>query len=811
VNQLLQDVRFGVRTLVRARGFAVVAMLTLAISIGGNAAIFSFVDGVLLKPLPYRDPDAIVRIWERTPTGFDNWVSTENFLDWQREITRLESIAAWSFGSATLAGREEPVRLRGARVSPAFFDVYGVPAFRGRTFSPDEDQPGKERVVILSHQLWTTQFGSDPGVVGRTIVLDEVPHEVIGVLPEESAFNRGFFQVWRPLAFQPGERTRDFHWLQTVGRLKPGVTLEQARSEMDAIGARIARDHPASNKDWGITVQRLGDSIVGADLRRSLIVLLAAVGMVLLIGCVNLANLTLARGTSRAREVAVRAALGAGRGRLIRQFLTESVVLALGGGALGIALGYGLIAGLVRLLPPFFLPSEAHVAMDPRALIFALGTSIVTGVLFGLVPALQATKPDLTLSLKEGGRGTSGDGARRRVRSGLVVVEIALAFILLTGAGLLIRSFVSLQRVDPGFDGTNVLTMGFPMPERLFVDGERANMHIERVLARLAAVPGVRDVAFTSMLPLQGWGYAMPCKVAGRPEGDPNAGGVCFYKMVTPSYFSALGMRVERGRALTPHDIKAAPAALVVNRTFVNRYLSGLDPIGQRLLIKEIIPGRRELGPEISWEIVGVVTDEAVNPLDQEASPGVYVSIAQNPMIGGNLLLRTAVDPLSLQSAVRAAIREVDPSQAITDVRSLEQVRDRSMSPNRLRTFLLAGFASIALLLATIGIYGVISYSVAQRTHEIGVRAALGAPTGRLLGMVLGQGLRLTAMGLIVGALGAFGLTRLLATLLYGVTPHDPLTLAAVAALLGAITALASYLPARRAASVDPVIALRYE
>jgi putative ABC transport system permease protein len=811
VYQLLQDVRFGVRTLVRARGFAAVAMLTLAISIGGNAAIFSFVDGVLLKPLPYPNPDAIVRIWERTPTGFNNWVSAENFLDWQRQVTRFESISAWSFGSVTLAGREEPVRLRGSRVSPAFFDVYGVKAASGRTFSPDEDQPGKERVVVLSHRLWATQFGSDPGIVGRTIVLDDVPHEIIGVLPETSVFDRGFFQVWRPLAFQSGERTRDFHWLQAVGRLKQGVTLEQARAEMDAIGAEIARNYPASNKGWGITVERLGDSIVGADLRRSLLVLLAAVGMVLLIGCVNLANLTLARGTSRAREVAVRAALGAGRGRLVRQFLTESVVLALGGGALGIALGYGMIAGLARLLPPYFLPSEARVAMDSRALLFVLAVSIVTGVLFGLAPALQATKPDLTGSLKEGGRGTSGDSVRRRLRGGLVVVEIALAFILLTGAGLLIRSFVSLQRVDPGFDATNVLTMGLPMPERLFVNGERANRHIERVLTRLAAVPGVREAAFTSMLPLEGWGYAMPCVIAGRPAGDPNAGGVCFYKMVTASYFSALRMRIERGRGLTPNDIKAAPPALVVNRTFVNRYLSGTDPIGQRVMIKEIVPGRRELGPEIAWEIVGVVADEAVNPLDQEASPGVYVSIAQNPMIGGNLLLRTEVEPLLLQSAMRAAIREVDPMQAITDLRSLEEVRNRSMSPHRLRTFLLATFASIALLLATIGIYGVISYSVARRRHEIGVRAALGASTGRLLGMVLGQGLTLTAIGLIAGALGAFALTRLLSTLLFGVTAHDPLTLAAVAALLGGITALASYLPARRAASVDPVIALRYE
>jgi putative ABC transport system permease protein len=786
-------------------------MLTLAISIGGNAAIFSFVDGVLLKPLPYRDPDAIVRIWERTPTGFDNWVSTENYLDWERQATRFESMSAWAFGSVTLAGREEPVRLRGSRVSPAFFDVYGVKAARGRTFLPEEDEPGKERVVVLSHSVWATQFGSDLDIVGRTIVLDEVPHEIIGVLPEASAFDRGFFQVWRPLAFQPGERTRDFHWLQVVGRLKQGVTLEQARAEMDAIGAGIGRNHPASNKDWGITIERLGDSLVGADLRRSLLVLLAAVGMVLLIGCVNLANLTLARGTSRAREVAVRAALGAGRGRLVRQFLTESVVLALAGGALGIGLGYAMIAGLARLLPPFFLPSEARVAMDSRALLFVLAISIVTGVLFGLAPALQATRPDLTGSLKEGGRGALGDSARRRVRGGLVVVEIALAFILLTGAGLLIRSFVSLQRVDPGFDATNVLTMGLPMPERLFVNGERANRHIERVLARLAAVPGVREVAFTSMLPLQGWGYAMPCVIAGRPAADPNAGGICFYKLVSPFYFSAVGMRIERGRGLTPNDIKAAPAALVVNRTFVNRYLSGIEPIGQRVLIKEIVPGRRELGPPIAWEIVGVVADEAVDPLDRDASPGVYVSIAQNALIGGNLVLRTEVDPLSLQSAVRAAIHEVDPAQAITDVRSLEEVRDRSMAPNRLRTFLLATFASIALLLATIGIYGVISYSVVQRTREIGVRAALGASTGRLLGLVLGQGLTLTVLGLIVGVLGAFGLTRLLSTLLFGVTAHDPLTLAAVAALLGAITVLATYLPARRAANVDPVIALRHE
>ena len=468
LDEITQDIRYGLRTLSKSYGFTTVAVLTLALGIGANSAIFSFVDGVLLKPLPYPDPERILQVWEKLPGGGNNGVSTANFLDWQHQSDVFETMVATTGGSMTLSGNGDPVMLRVGRVSAGYFDVFGIKPALGRTFARDEDQPGKETVVVLSHRIWTSQFGADAGIVGKTITLDNRPFTVIGVMPEGSAFDRGGNRMWRPLAFAPTERARNFHWLNIIGRLKPGVTMEKARAQMDGIGARIAADYPDSNKGWGVSLVRFVDVVVGQQLRSSLYVLLAAVGMLLLIGCANLANLTLARGTSREREVAVRAALGAGRGRLIRQFLTESVVLATMGGVAGIAVGYGLMTFLKFMLPPFMLPAAVKVEMDVRVLAFALVLSLVTGLVFGLAPALSATKPDLAGAMKEGGRGSSGDGARRRLRSALVVVEVALAFILLAGGGLLVRSFFQMMQVELGLDATNVLTMRLPVASDRF-------------------------------------------------------------------------------------------------------------------------------------------------------------------------------------------------------------------------------------------------------------------------------------------------------------------------------------------------------
>ncbi|QOY90573.1 ABC transporter permease [Paludibaculum fermentans] len=809
-----QDVQYGLRTLRKSPGFTAVALLTLAIGIGANTAIFSFVDGVLLKPLPYANADRIMRVLEKPPGSPDarNGISTLNFLDWQRQNSVFQYMAARTGGSVTLTGSGNPVQLRGQRMSAHGFDILGVQAVLGRTFAADEDQPGKSKVAVLSNALWASQFGSDPAVVGRVIQLDNEPHVVIGVLPAGSAFDRTFAQIFRPLVFEPQNMTRNFHWFGAMGLLKPGVTVEKAKAEMDAIGQRIARDYPDSNKGWSVAVDPLAEVVVGPQLRKSLYVLLAAVGMVLLIGCANLANLTLARGTVREREVAIRVSVGASRWRLIQQFLTESVLLSYLGGVLGVALGYALIAGLKAALPPFSLPSEATITLDSRVLLFAIGLSILTGLVFGLAPAIQATRSDLAGSMKEGSRGSSTGGAKHRLRSALVVTEVALAFLLLAGSGLLIRSFFAMQQVATGFNTENVITAGLPTSEKRFATPEALNTYLRQVVANLESLPGVRDVALTSALPMQGWGYGMPFQIADKPIVDRANRKACFFKMVTPSYFRTIGMTFVKGRGLAEGDGKGAPPVTVINETMARKHFPNEEPVGKRILIQEIVPGKTALGPEIPWEVVGVVKDEKVGSLDEtDSSPGMYVSKEQSPTFGQALVIRAAMDPRRLQNAITDAVHQVNKDQALTDFKTLEQIKAESMADNRLNSIMLGGFAMVALLLSAIGIYGVISYSVVQRTHEIGIRAAMGARAGDVVGLILKRGVVMAALGLGIGLLGALALTHLLATLLFGVGARDPLTLGAVAAVLAFVALLASYLPARRAAKVDPMICLRYE
>jgi len=811
VSSLLQDVRYAVRTLAGSPGFAVVALLSLALGIGANTAIFSFVDGLLLKPLPYANADRIVRVLEKPPRGERNGISTLNFLDWQKDNAVFDFMAAQSGGSATLTGVSDPIQLRGARVSAHYFDIFGVKAALGRTFLADEDQPGKDKVAVLSHVLWVNQFGADPAVLNRTILLDNVPHTVVGILPSGSAFDRAFNQVWRPLAFEPSNMTRNFHWLTSFARLKPGVSLEQARANLNAIGARIEKDYPDSNKNWGVVTERYGDTLIGPDLRTALLVLMTATGLVLLIGCANLANLALARGVSREREVAVRAALGAGRWRLVRQFITENVVLSLAGGVLGIAIGYGAMKWLQLLVPPFSFAREAEIVMDVRVLVFALAISTATGLLFGLAPAWQATSPDLGGSMKEGGRGSSGSASRKRLRDALIVAEVALAFVLLVGSGLMMRSFFRLLNVDPGLDSTNVLTIGLPIATERFPDPARLNQYLREIRSAVEAVPGVRETALSCAPPMQGSCYGMPMQVAGRPITDRANRQGGFYKVVSPSYFTTLGLSLVRGRALSDRDVKSAPPALVINQRFATREFPNQDPIGQRLLIQEIIPGKTGLGPEIAWEIVGVIRDEKVQGMADDRSAGVYVSNEQSPVYFMTLSVRAHADPLPLQKSISAAIHSVNKDQALNDIRTVDQIKELSMAGNRLQTTLLVIFGTTALVLAGVGIYGVISYSVVQRTREIGIRAALGATSAGLLRMVLGRGLVLTSVGLVLGLGGALGLTRLMATILYGVGARDPATLASVAAVLATVAAAACYVPARRATKVDPIVALRCE
>src|SRR5579884_2113845 len=516
MNTLLNDIRFALRMIRNSPAFSIVAVFTLAIGIGANTAIFSFVDAVLLHPLPYPDPEQIVNVWEKPPEHDRNGISTMNFLDWKNQNTVFTAMAAMTGGSYTLTGIDTPVHLHGMRVSAPYFAIMGIPAALGRTFAPDEDQAGKGDVVVLSHKLWESRFGADRGVIGRKIGLNGHPYTVIGVMPADTPYDRGWPQIWTPLVFEPRDMTRDFHWMMSWARLKPGVTLQQARAQMKSIAARIAHDYPDSNKGWSATVDSFEERSVDPNLRRSLLVLLAAVAAVLLIGCANLANLLLARGAWREREVAIRSALGAGRGRLISQFLTESVVLSLLGGILGLGIGYGLIFALKSALPRYTLPSEANVHLDYRVLLFTAAIVIATAVLFGIGPALHAARADHTDALKEGSRGVTTGAAKQRLRGVLVVAEVALAFVLLSGAVLLIRSFYSLQQVDPGFETTNVITMWLPMSPKEYPDAARVIGYQSRIMEQIGAVPGVRDVATTTALPLQGWGWGMPFLIEGQ-------------------------------------------------------------------------------------------------------------------------------------------------------------------------------------------------------------------------------------------------------------------------------------------------------
>jgi putative ABC transport system permease protein len=810
MSALKHDLRYALRALRNSPGFAAVAILTIALAVGSNTAIFSFVNGVVLNPLPYPDADRIVRVLERRPDGGLNAVSTLNYLDWAAQNTVFEVFSPRTGWTATWTGGDEPLQLQGGRGSADFFKIYGLSAAHGRLFTPGEDELGRDKVVVLTHALWENRFGADPSAVGRSIVLNGEPHEIIGVL-EAGAFDRDAAQIWKPLAFEPSNMTRDFHWFGTFAKLKPGVTLEQARAEMDVIGKRIAAEYPAIKEGWSVGVDRVADVIAGPQLRTAVLVMFAATAFVVLIGCANLASLALARGVAREREIAVRAALGASRWRLARQFLTENVLIAMCGGIVGIGVGFATMKWIESLIPPFSFPAEIAPRMDGTAMLFAFAIAVATGVLFGLAPAIQATRPSLTGAMKEGGHGSTSGTGGRRMRASLVVAEVALAFVLLVGAGLMMRSVFQLLDVDPGYDSSNVLTAALPIATAQYADPAALNAYIDAIRAALEAAPGVNGVALTTALPLQGWGYGMPYQVAGREVVDRASRRAAFFKMVTPSYFATLGINLRSGRMLSETDTAGAPPVAVINETFAKREFPDAEPLGQRLLVQQIIPGQTGLGEEIGWEIVGVIADEKIGGLDDTGSGGLYVSYRQSPSYGMRLAVRAAIDAAGLQSVVRSAIDSVNKDQALSAVQTLEQIERDSMFAERVQSILYGIFATIALLLAALGIYGVISYSVAQRTHEMGIRAALGASGVTLRQLVFRGGMRLALLGLAVGFVGSLAVTRVMTSLLSGVSPRDPVTLAGVAVVLAVVAAVACFIPAQRVTRVAPNTALRYQ
>jgi putative ABC transport system permease protein len=807
-SSVVHDLRYAIRVLRNSPGFSAVAIATIALAIGANTAMFSFVNGVLLSPLPYPESDRIVRVLERLPNSGLNGISSLNYLDWTNQSAAFEYMAAEVGWRATLTGGAEPVSIRGARVSAHYFDIFGAKAALGRTFLSGEDQPGNDRVVLLSHVLWESRFGSDPAMVGRSILLNGEAHTVVGVL-QKGPFDRAAAQIWKPLAFQPSNMTRDFRWLGASAKLKPGVTLENARAELDVIAQRIATAYPNSNKGWGTAVDRLADVLIGPQLHIAVTVLFAATLFVLLIGCANLANLALARSIARESEMAVRAALGASRWHLIRQLLIENVVISVCGGIVGVGVGYAMMKWTQSLIPPYTLPPVVDIRMDTSVLLFTLTVAVLTGLLFGVAPAAQTTNPSMVSALKEGGPGTTVGSPGQRMRRALVVAEVALAFVLLVASGLLMRSLFKLLHIDPGFNATNVLTASLPTSQEQHPDPVELNAYLASISAAVEAVPGVRETAMTSALPLQGWGYGVPYSIAGRELMDRAYRRPAFFKIISPSYFHALGIKLLSGRVLSDSDKAGAPPVVLINETLAKREFRDENPIGRRILVREIVPGKTEFGREIAWEIVGVIAGEKITGLGDEISAGMYVSNQQNPTYGINLIVRAGMPPESLQRAVRSAVDRVNRDQALSDVRTLEQIVDQSMLGNRVVGTLLAAFASIALLLAAVGIYGVISYTAAQRAHEMGIRAALGASAGNLRMLILRGGMRLALFGLAIGLAATIPTTDVMSSMLYGVNTYDPLTIAVVAAVLFGVAGLACFLPAWRVTKVDPMEALR--
>ena len=810
LGDLKHDLRYGVRMLWKNKGFTAVAVVALALGIGANSAIFSVVNTVLLRPLPYREPGRLVMVWEDdTKHGFPNDTpAAANYIDWRDQNQVFEGMAAMADQSFNLTGAGDPERIDGKRVNASLFELLGVAPQHGRAFAAEEDRPGANKVVILSHALWQRRFGSDAGVVGRSLTLNGESHTVVGVMPVGFQFPDREAELYVPIAFTQQEAaSRGRHYLEVVARLKPGVTLEQARAEMSTIAARLQQQYPEQNTELGASVEPLHEHLVG-DIRPALLVLLGAVGFVLLVACANVANLLLARAAVRQKEIALRTALGASRMRLVRQFLTESVLLAVLGGVVGLLLSVWGVTILKSFIPENISQVKA-IAVDARVLGFTVLVTLLTGLVFGLAPALQASRFNLNETLKEGGRDAASARGGNRVRGLLVVAEVAVSLVLLVGAGLLINSFLRLRSVDPGFRTDNLLTMSVVLPQQKYPDHTRRTAFYTDMIRRVEALPGVRSAGVTNWIPLVRQGDSIGVTVEGQPVPVPGQGKlpILMTRVVSPHYFGTMGIQVLQGRVFEEgKDRVDSPCVLVIGETVARKFWPGESAVGKR-----IAPGTPK-SPEDWCQIVGVVRDVKQLELVAEPKPQAYLSYAQAGFFAPRfLVVSTEGDPLALADAVRKTVWEVDQDQPVSNVNTMEGVLSESIARQRFTTLLLGVFAGVALVLAAVGIYGVMSYSMAQRTREIGIRMALGAQQRDVLKLAVGQGLKLVALGVGLGLLGALALTRLMSSLLFNVSATDPATLVVISLVLIAVALLASYIPARRAAKVDPLIALRYE
>ena len=801
-----QDVTYAARALRKAPVFTFVAVLVLALGIGANSATFSLVDAALVRPLPCTHPERLVMVWERSTRFAHNRVSPLNFLDWSEQQHAFASVAAVAGGGRTLTGNGGGAeRIAGQAVTSRFFEVLGIRAVAGATFDPD-DVARRPGVVVISERLWRSHFGGAAAAIGRAITLDGQPFTIIGVVPAE-------FQIlypsdiWTPFVPRRSPEQRRQHYMQVIGRLKPGVTLDQARTDMGGVADEIARIAPDTNEDWGVTIEPLRDAIVGGDLRTTSLVLAGVVGFVLLMACANVANLLLARGLARSREIAVRAALGGSRWRIIRQLLTESLLLATIGGASGLALAWAAVRAAPSLIPPGTLPQAIVPGFDMRVAAVAVVLTLGTALLFGLVPAWQASNVPLAEMTSAGGRGSTRRGGG--LRAALVIGEVAAAVLLLSGAGLLVRTLIALYGIDPGYRAVRVLTMSIGLPLNRYGSVDRLLAFYQAAERELAAIPGVTSAAIGGSLPLDGWDIGQGFAIAGDPPVEKSRMLSAHYQIVSAAYFRTLGIDIVRGRPFGEHDTARTAQVCIVNEEFVRRHLQGREPIGTLVDVQSM--DMRGGPTPVTREIVGVVRQVVEQAGEKERAVEIYVPIAQNPWFSASIAVQTAGEPMSFLPAVKAAIARVDKDQPLTRVRTMEEVAAESTSQPRFRAELVGVFAVLALMLAAVGIFGVLAFSVGQRAREFGIRVALGARTRDVVRLVLGGALEMTAAGVAIGLAAAAVLTRFLGTLLFAVKPTDPVTFVVTAAVLASAALVACALPAWRATRVDPAVTLRQE
>jgi putative ABC transport system permease protein len=810
MDTLLKDIRYGMRMLRKNPGLTFVAVISLALGIGANTAIFSVVNAILLKALPYNDPDRIVLAWGNVPAEGKNrsQVSATDVDDWRNQNTVFEEITTYGSFQPVMIGSGEPERIPAMQVGDGYFKVMKGEPVLGRVFTPEEQEPGKDQVIVLSYGLWQQRFGGDPNIVGKTVLLSSRPYTIVGVMPANfrplpATLVAANAQYYRPVAEPHDEEERSSRHLRAIARLKPGVTLEQAQSEMNVIAGRLEQENPSDNTGYAVRLTTLTEDTVG-DLRPILLLLLGAVAFVLLIACANVGNLLLSRSAARQKETAIRAALGAARTRLIRQFLTESILLSLIGGSFGLLLalwGTSLIESLGSRVTPLL----SGITIDYRVLGFTVVISLLTGIIFGLVPALQISKPDLNESLKEGGRNSGASSSRAFVRGALVVSEVAMALVLLICAGLLIKSVMRLRDVNPGFNPENMLTMNVNLPGVKYPEPQMWVAFYNQIIERIEALPGVQSAGITSVLPLSDNFDGRGVVVEDRPKPRGEEISADLY-IVTPSYLRTMAIPLMRGRPLAEQDTQNQPMAALINETMAEELWPGEDPLGKRIKF----PGS-ERNPQPWRTIVGVVSDVKQYGLDKKEPMQIYLPEAQFPGSFMTLVVRTSADPKSMIAAIKNEILALDPDQAVYGILTMEQLLAESISLRQFSMMLLIIFASLALTLAAVGIYGVISYSVTQRTHEIGIRMALGASRRDILKLVINNGMTLALAGIAIGVGASLALTRLMASLLYGVSATDVTTFVSITVILLGVALVASFVPARRATKVDPMVALRYE